>query len=87
MTISQLQGNILRSHLDGCIQMKSFLSGDAEIRLGLNEDLSIGSEERRRGLGGVVLDDCNFHENANLELFDKERILSIIAPDGEVGGA
>ena len=67
--------------------MKSFLSGDAEIRLGLNEDLSIGSEERRRGLGGVVLDDCNFHENANLELFDKERILSIIAPDGEVGGA
>ncbi len=81
------QGNILRSHLDGCIQMKSFLSGEAEIRLGLNEDLIIGTEEKRRGLGGVALDDCNFHESTQLELFDQERIISIIAPNGEVGVA
>ena len=80
-----MQGNVLRSHLDGCIQMKSFLAGEAEIRLGLNEDLVIGSEEKRRGMGGaVVLDDTNFHESANLEQFDQERIISIIAPDGEV---
>ena len=80
-----MQGNILRSHLDGCIQMKSFLAGEAEIRLGLNEDLLVGAEEKRRGFGGVALDDCNFHENAQLELFDKERMISIVAPDGEVG--
>lgn len=79
------QGNVLRSHLDGCIQMKSFLAGEAEIRLGLNEDLVIGSEEKRRGMGGgVTLDDSNFHESTNLELFDQERIISILAPDGEV---
>ena len=77
------QGNVLRSHIDGCIQMKSFLTGDAEIRLGLNEDLTIGREERRHGLGGVVLDDCNFHESAEMESFEKDRSLSIIAPDGE----
>ena len=71
--------------MDGCIQMKSFLSGDAEIRLGLNEDLLIGSEEKRHGLGNVILDDCNFHESTQLESFDQERIISIIAPDGEVG--
>lgn len=82
--LSSSKGNILRSHLDGCIQIKSFLTGEAEIRLGLNEDLHISSEEKRHGYGGVVLDDSNFHENANLELFDKERIISIIAPDGEV---
>ena len=52
--------------------------------MGLNEDLQISSEEKRRGYGGVVLDDSNFHESANLELFDKERIISINAPDGEV---
>ncbi len=63
--------------------MKSFLTGDAEIRLGLNEDLTIGREERRHGLGGVVLDDCNFHESAEMESFEKDRSLSIIAPDGE----
>lgn len=68
--------------------MKSFLAGEAEIRLGLNEDLLIGSEEKRRGLGGsVALDDANFHESTNLDLFDQERIISIIAPDGEVGVA
>ncbi len=65
--------------------MKSFLAGEAEIRLGLNEDLLVGAEEKRRGLGGVALDDCNFHENAQLEQFDKERMISIVAPDGEVG--
>ena len=54
--------------------------------MGLNEDLQISSEEKRRGYGGVVLDDSNFHESANLELFDKERIISINAPDGEVRG-
>jgi AP-4 complex subunit mu-1 len=76
-------GNVLRSHLDGCIQMRSFLGGQPEIRLGLNEDLVIGREERRHGYGTVVLDDCNFHESANLEQFEKERSLSIMAPDGE----
>lgn len=65
--------------------MKSFLTGEAEIRLGLNEDLTIGREERRRGSGGVILDDCNFHESAQLENFDRDRSLSIVAPDGEVG--
>ncbi len=63
--------------------MKSFLTGDAEIRLGLNEDLTIG-RERSSGLGGVTLDDCNFHESAEMESFEKDRSLSIIAPDGEV---
>ncbi len=76
------QGNVLRSHIDGCIQMKSFLTGDAEIRLGLNEELTIGRESSR--LGGVVLDDCNFHESAEMENFEKDRSLSIMAPDGEV---
>ena len=65
--------------------MKSFLTGEAEIRLGLNEDLTVGREERRRGSGGVVLDDCNFHESTQLENFDRDRSLSIVAPDGEVG--
>ena len=38
-----------------------------------------------RNYGNVVLDDCNFHENAQLETFDKDRMLTIVAPEGEVG--
>ena len=56
-----------------------------EIKLGLNEDLVIGREERRHGYGTVVLDDCNFHESTIMEQFEKDRSLSIMAPDGEVG--
>jgi len=36
------QGYILTSEIDGTIQMKSYLTGNPEIRLALNEDLSIG---------------------------------------------
>ncbi|PNX76298.1 AP-4 complex subunit mu-1-like protein [Trifolium pratense] len=36
-------GFILTSEIDGTIQMKSYLTGNPEIRLALNEDLSIGT--------------------------------------------
>ena len=57
----------------------------AEVRFGLNEDVVIGREEgTMRGIGAVVLDDCSFHENANLSEFDRDRSISIAAQDGEV---
>ena len=37
-----MQGYILTSEIDGTIQMKSYLTGNPEIRVALNEDLSIG---------------------------------------------
>lgn len=37
-----IQGYILTSEIDGTIQMKSYLTGNPEIRLALNEELSIG---------------------------------------------
>jgi Adaptor complexes medium subunit family len=40
--INGLQGYILTSEIDGTIQMKSYLTGNPEIHLALNEDLSIG---------------------------------------------
>ena len=59
-----MQGYIQTSEIDGSIQMKSYLSGNPEIKLALNEDLGIGpkgtagygegkiSEERGRSDGG-----------------------------------
>jgi hypothetical protein len=35
-------GFVVNSSIDGTIQMKSFLSGNPELRLALNEDLVIG---------------------------------------------
>ncbi|GLJ40193.1 hypothetical protein SUGI_0824440 [Cryptomeria japonica] len=83
-------GYILTSEIDGTIQMKSYLTGNPEIRLALNEDLSIGRSghssydySSSAGAGMVVLDDCNFHESVRLDNFDLDRTLTLVPPDGE----
>ncbi|KAF6152836.1 hypothetical protein GIB67_025854 [Kingdonia uniflora] len=83
-------GYILTSEIDGTIQMKSYLTGNPEIRLALNEDLAIGRGGRSvydycssAGAGAVMLDDCNFHESVHLDSFDVDRTLSLVPPDGE----
>lgn len=76
-------GYILNSSIDGCIQMKSYLAGNPELRLALNEDLVIGRENSNNSYGQVVLDDCNFNDCVNLSEFHHTRTLSFIPPDGE----
>ncbi|KAM4129802.1 hypothetical protein ACJW30_01G051400 [Castanea mollissima] len=83
-------GYILTSEIDGTIQMKSYLSGNPEIRLALNDDLSIGrggssiyDYGNSSGSGSVILDDCNFHESVHLDNFDIDRTLALVPPDGE----
>lgn len=78
-------GYALSSSIDGSIQMKSYLAGNPELRLALNEDLVIGkgNASGSTGYGNVVLDDCNFHECVRLDEFDTTRTLSFIPPDGE----
>ncbi|CAI0467831.1 unnamed protein product [Linum tenue] len=50
-------GYILTSEIDGTIQMKSYLSGNPEIRLALNEDLAIGTSGGRATYG--IFQDLN----------------------------
>jgi AP-4 complex subunit mu-1 len=73
-------GYVVNSAIDGSIQMKSFLSGNPELRLALNEDLVIG---KGGAYGSVVLDDCNFHECVHLDEFESSRTLHFFPPDGE----
>ncbi|XP_055960225.1 AP-4 complex subunit mu-like isoform X2 [Mercurialis annua] len=83
-------GNILTSEIDGTIQMKSYLNGNPEIRLVLNDDLNIGRSGKSTidyssssGVGAVILDNCNFHESVHLDSFETDRTLTLTAPDGE----
>lgn len=85
-------GNLLVSEVDGTIQVKSFLSGNPEIRVALNEDLVIGRQSLPPGFGPqfggpdsglVILDDCNFHESVRMDDFDIDRTLTLVPPDGE----
>ena len=74
-------GYIISQEIDGCIQMKSYLSGNPQLRLALNPDLAIGAGNG--SYGGVVLDDANFHECANLDEFEETRTMVISPPEGE----
>jgi AP-4 complex subunit mu-1 len=74
-------GFVVNSSIDGSIMMKSFLSGNPELRLALNEDLVVGKNSGM--LGSVVLDDCNFHERVHLDEFESARTLHFFPPDGE----
>lgn len=78
-------GYIVNSTIDGCIQMKSYLAGNPELRLALNEDLVIGKSNAGSGpsYGAVVLDDVSFHDCVNLTEFEHGRTLSFFPPDGE----
>mmetsp|Transcript_4356 Transcript_4356/g.14448 ORF Transcript_4356/g.14448 Transcript_4356/m.14448 type:complete len:465 (+) Transcript_4356:75-1469(+) len=73
-------GSVIHSSIDGAIQMKSYLAGNPELRLALNEDLVVG---KGGAYGSVVLDDCNFHECVRLDDFESNRLLSFFPPDGE----
>jgi|EP01047_Picozoa_sp_COSAG01_P052394 AP-4 complex subunit mu-1 len=74
---------IVNSEINGSILLKSYLQGSPEIQLALNEDLVIGSKGSA-GYGRVCLDDVNFHESCRVDQFERERVLLVHPPDGEV---
>jgi len=75
-------GIVLNSAIDGTIQMKSYLAGNPELRLALNEELVVGKSQGP-SYGAIEIDDCNFHECVKLSEFESQRILSFVPPDGE----
>ncbi|CAJ1925839.1 unnamed protein product [Cylindrotheca closterium] len=75
-------GYVLNSTIDGCIQMKSYLAGNPELRLALNEDLIIGKKESGT-YGSVNVDDINFNDCVNLNEFESARTLTFVPPEGE----
>jgi AP-4 complex subunit mu-1 len=79
-------GFVVNSAIDGSIQMKSYLMGNPELKLALNEDINIKDQQlggSHGGYGAVTLDDCNFHECVDLTEFSDLRTLSFYPPDGE----
>jgi AP-4 complex subunit mu-1 len=73
---------VINSSIDGVIQMKSYLYDNPDLRLVLNNDLTVG-RSMTGPTGSVVLDDCNFHECVDLKDFEAMKTLAITPPDGE----
>ena len=62
--------------------MKSYLIGNPELRLVLNNDLTVGRSNTGPS-GSVTLDDCNFHECVDTRDFEAMKTVTINPPDGE----
>lgn len=80
-------GYVQNSAIDGSIQVKSYLSGRPLVKIALNEDLQIaGRNDGYNSYGsnyGVLLDDCNFYEECNLDNFDIDRTITLNPSQGE----
>ena len=78
------QGNVLHSEIIGSVQMKSFLSGMPELKLGLNDKLMFEATGRSTArVKAVELEDIKFHQCVRLARFENDRTISFIPPDGE----
>lgn len=77
-------GTVLSSEIIGVIQMKSFLSGMPELKLGLNDKLMFEATGRSTTrIKAVELEDIKFHQCVRLARFENDRTISFIPPDGE----
>jgi len=77
-------GSILRSEIDGSIQVNSRLSGHPSLRLGLNDRIQFADVGRKqRGGKTIEMEDVKFHKCVSLSHFENEKIISFVPPDGE----
>lgn len=91
-------GRIIKSYIDGHIDMKTHLSGMPVCKFGLNDSLTLNGDRTdwlsdydvknaraipKAAAGSVILEDCKFHQCVELEKFDTERLIQFIPPDGE----
>ncbi|ODV95454.1 hypothetical protein PACTADRAFT_58266 [Pachysolen tannophilus NRRL Y-2460] len=90
-------GSILRSYVEGHIQMKTHLTGMPECKFGLNDSLMLDSNSNggafneklnsksipKAAAGAVSLENCKFHQCVDLQNYDSERVIKFIPPDGD----
>jgi len=81
------KGSVLRSDVSGKVMMKTYLSGMPECKFGMNDKLVMDNEGQkargRRPGSGIAIDDVTFHRCVKLGMFDHDRTISFVPPDGE----
>ncbi|XP_035291001.1 AP-4 complex subunit mu-1 isoform X3 [Anguilla anguilla] len=76
-------GVLMKAEIQGEIRVKCYLPTCSEMRIGLNEEFSIGKSQLRGYGAAVRVDECSFHHAVKLEEFDSYRILRICPSQGE----
>ncbi|XP_076875552.1 AP-4 complex subunit mu-1 [Brachyhypopomus gauderio] len=76
-------GVLMKADVEGEIRVKCFLPTCSEMRIGLNEEFSIGKTQLRGYGAAVRVDECSFHQAVKLDEFDTYRILKVCPSQGE----
>ncbi|XP_041949207.1 AP-4 complex subunit mu-1 [Alosa sapidissima] len=76
-------GIIMKADIEGEIRVKCYLPNCSEMRIGLNEELSIGKSQLRGYGSAVRVDECSFHQAVKLDEFDTYRIIKVCPSQGE----
>jgi AP-4 complex subunit mu-1 len=95
--IFDASGQVRTSFIVGSVQVKSYLHGNPMIRLGLNENLILLSDQNQQDVygdsfplshgssdvfGPVVLDTFSLHECVDHEAFAQHKVLELVPPEG-----
>jgi len=75
-------GALIHSEINGTLQVKSFLAGNPEIRIGLNENLAL-EKQSAGGRKAIVLEEYSVHERVDKDVFQGCRQLKVSPPEGE----
>ncbi|XP_047234677.1 AP-4 complex subunit mu-1 [Girardinichthys multiradiatus] len=76
-------GVLMKVDIEGEIRVKCYMPSCSEIRIGLNEEFSVGKSQLRGYGAAVRVDECSFHQTVQLDEFDSHRILRLYPSQGE----
>ncbi|KAK5858156.1 hypothetical protein PBY51_002320 [Eleginops maclovinus] len=77
-------GVLMKADVEGEIKVKCYMPNCSEMRIGLNEEFSIGKSQLRGYGAAVRVDEVSFHQAVKLDEFDNNRILRLSPSQGEV---
>uniref|UniRef100_A0A673ZKM9 AP-4 complex subunit mu-1 n=1 Tax=Salmo trutta TaxID=8032 RepID=A0A673ZKM9_SALTR len=70
-------GVLMKADIEGEIRVKCYMPSCSEMRIGLNEEFSIGKSQLSGYGAAVRVDECSFHQAVRLDEFDTYRILKV----------
>ena len=80
-------GQVVHGEVHGTLNMKTYLSGMPECKLGLNEKVLMDTKTSSMGASSaqkaVELEDIKFHQCVRLTGLDRDRTIAFVPPDGE----
>lgn len=76
-------GVLMKADVEGEIKVKCYMPNCSEMRIGLNEEFSIGKSQLRGYGAAVRVDEVSFHQAVKLDEFDSSRILRLSPSQGE----